>query len=298
MITTVFAATTPEKTPFAYRASTSTNPNPMISPAFVEKELGDLRKHRTGKEAGEEGTPKPMYAPPNMPMYPNTTGSFIDSTGFITPFVRWIEDNPLPDGLKMPSHIGSYNGKRDPDNFLHLFKGSIRMKNGRDRFSPYRGPNHGLLSNRSKSTREILATEKAAKSFEQHPRMFRSRRSRDMSKYCHFHEDYGHDTNDFRQLRNQIEEAVKSGLLSHLVKGIKKEKVIDAPTLPVSAEKNLGDPIKIKVDIVHPAPADVFPAATVVRTLAQHGEAIRGIHGHLQGVPICNAPLRKEDIMS
>nr|GFC48101.1 hypothetical protein [Tanacetum cinerariifolium] len=74
--------------------------------------------------------------------------------------------------------------------------------------------------------------------------------------------------------------------------------VIDAPTLPVSAEKNLGDPIKIKVDIVHPAPADVFPAATVVRTLAQHGEAIRGIHGHLQGVPICNAPLRKEDIMS
>nr|GFB03222.1 hypothetical protein [Tanacetum cinerariifolium] len=60
---------------------------------------------------------------------------------------------------------------------------------------------------------------------------------------------------------------------------------MDAPTLPVSAEKNLGDPIEIRVDIVHPTPADVFPAATVVRTLAQHGEAIRGIHGHLQWVP-------------
>ncbi|GKA56958.1 reverse transcriptase domain-containing protein [Tanacetum coccineum] len=46
-----------------------------------------------------------------------------------------------------------------------------------------------------------------------------------MSKYCHFHEDYGHDTNDCRQLRNHIEEAVKSGQLTHLVKGIKKEKV-------------------------------------------------------------------------
>ncbi|GJQ95740.1 hypothetical protein Tco_0006879 [Tanacetum coccineum] len=45
-----------------------------------------------------------------------------------------------------------------------------------------------------------------------------------MSKYCHFHEDHGHDTNDCRQLRNQIEEAVKSGQLSHLVKGIKKER--------------------------------------------------------------------------
>nr|GFA25201.1 hypothetical protein [Tanacetum cinerariifolium] len=61
---------------------------------------------------------------------------------------------------------------------------------------------------------------------------------------------------------------------------------MDVPTLPVSAEKNLGDPIEIRVDIVHPAPTDVFPAATVVRTLAQHGEAIRGIHGHSQGVPI------------
>nr|GEZ95526.1 hypothetical protein [Tanacetum cinerariifolium] len=61
---------------------------------------------------------------------------------------------------------------------------------------------------------------------------------------------------------------------------------MDAPTLPVSAEKNLGDPIAIRVDIVQPAPADVFPAAIVVRTLAQHGKAIRGIHGNLQGVPI------------
>ncbi|GJW66516.1 hypothetical protein Tco_0120940 [Tanacetum coccineum] len=34
--TTVFAATTPKNTPLAYRASTSTNPNPMISPAIVE----------------------------------------------------------------------------------------------------------------------------------------------------------------------------------------------------------------------------------------------------------------------
>ncbi|GKA63538.1 hypothetical protein Tco_0763144 [Tanacetum coccineum] len=34
--TTVFAATTPKNTPFAYRASTLANPNPIISPAFVE----------------------------------------------------------------------------------------------------------------------------------------------------------------------------------------------------------------------------------------------------------------------
>ncbi|GJS76920.1 hypothetical protein Tco_0726801 [Tanacetum coccineum] len=69
-----------------------------------------------------------MYAPPNMPMYPNPTGSFTDSTGSVTPFVCWTEDYPLLNGLKIPSHIGSYDGKGDPDNFLHLFEGSIRMQ--------------------------------------------------------------------------------------------------------------------------------------------------------------------------
>ncbi|GJV93172.1 hypothetical protein Tco_1540985 [Tanacetum coccineum] len=61
-----------------------------------------------------------------------------------------------------------------------------------------------------------------------------------------------------------------------------------APTIPVPAEENLGDPIDIRMDIIHPEPVAVvaFPAATVVRTLAQHGEAIRGIQEHLLGVPI------------
>ncbi|GKA72070.1 reverse transcriptase domain-containing protein [Tanacetum coccineum] len=33
---------------------------------------------------------------------------------------------PLLDGLKMPSHVGSYDGKGDPSNFLHLFESAIR----------------------------------------------------------------------------------------------------------------------------------------------------------------------------
>ncbi|GJV19544.1 hypothetical protein Tco_1368564 [Tanacetum coccineum] len=54
------------------------------------------------------------------------------------------------------------------------------------------------------------------------------------------------------------------------------------------AEENLGDPVNIRMDIIHPELVVVvaFPAATVVRTLAQHGEAIRGIQEHLVGVPI------------
>ncbi|GKB85302.1 hypothetical protein Tco_0957574 [Tanacetum coccineum] len=47
----------------------------------------------------------------NKPMYPSN-----------------IEDYPLPDGLKMPSHVVSYDGKGDLNNYLHLFEGSIRMQ--------------------------------------------------------------------------------------------------------------------------------------------------------------------------
>ncbi|GKC29126.1 hypothetical protein Tco_1036420 [Tanacetum coccineum] len=64
--------------------------------------------------------------------------------------------------------------------------------------------------------------------------------------------------------------------------------VMVAPTIPVSIEGNLRDPIDIRGDIIHPEPvaAVAFPAVAVVRTQAQHGEAIRGIHEHLLGVPI------------
>ncbi|GJV60130.1 hypothetical protein Tco_1466230 [Tanacetum coccineum] len=61
-----------------------------------------------------------------------------------------------------------------------------------------------------------------------------------------------------------------------------------APTMHVFAEENLEDPIEIRADVVYPAPVAIvaFLATTVVRALAQHGEAIRGIHKHLLGVPI------------
>ncbi|GJR43955.1 reverse transcriptase domain-containing protein [Tanacetum coccineum] len=125
-------------------------------------------------------------------------------------------------------------------NLPSTYKGQQQRAEKQGKFSPYQGPNNGLLSNLSKSPREILATEKVAKMFEQPPQMFRNRRSRDMTKYCHFHEDHGHDINDCRQLRNQIEEAVKSGQLSHLVKGIKKERTKARDTQLGEGKKDKG----------------------------------------------------------
>ncbi|GKF30191.1 hypothetical protein Tco_0096533, partial [Tanacetum coccineum] len=59
--TTMFAATTPENTPFSYRASTSNNPNPTISPAFVEANyeileslLRERRRHTRNEDLRTE----------------------------------------------------------------------------------------------------------------------------------------------------------------------------------------------------------------------------------------------------
>ncbi|GKB02446.1 hypothetical protein Tco_0830535 [Tanacetum coccineum] len=51
---------------------------------------------------------------------------------------------------------------------------------------------------------------------------------------------------------------------------------------------SFGDTIDIGVDVIQPIPVAsvVFPVATVVRTLAQHVEAIRGIQEHFLGVLI------------
>ncbi|GKD12826.1 hypothetical protein Tco_1197233, partial [Tanacetum coccineum] len=60
-----------------------------------------------------------------------------------------------------------------------------------------------------------------------------------------------------------------------------------ASTIPVPAKENLGDPIEIRVDIVHPTlvAAVDFPEATVVRTLARHGEMIGSIQDRLLEMP-------------
>ncbi|GJT56269.1 hypothetical protein Tco_0991323 [Tanacetum coccineum] len=67
--------------------------------------------------------------------------------------------------------------------------------------------------------------------------------------------------------------------------------VMDAPTIPFFADSSKGnfrDAIDIGVDVVHQVPVATvaFPVVTIVTMLSRHREAIRGIHVHLQGVPI------------
>nr|GEU90915.1 hypothetical protein [Tanacetum cinerariifolium] len=156
--TSTFTVRSIKNTPLAYRAFTSANHDPMISPAFVEAnyEVLDslLREHRRqmrnkdlhtelnyfSEGYGEEREMEPRTArvSKTTPVlhteylrvqrqregaeFEDALNRDEDSTGCVTTFVCWIEDYPLPDKLKMPSHVGYYDGKGDPENYLHLFK--------------------------------------------------------------------------------------------------------------------------------------------------------------------------------
>ncbi|GJU70795.1 hypothetical protein Tco_1262200 [Tanacetum coccineum] len=62
--------------------------------------------------------------------------------------------------------------------------------------------------------------------------------------------------------------------------------VIDAPTIPISDEENLGDPIDIRVDIIHPEPV------TVITFLTAAVEELTGLRFRVDITEADNASLR------
>ncbi|GJW36213.1 reverse transcriptase domain-containing protein [Tanacetum coccineum] len=76
-------------------------------------------------EAGaEENRRREINLPPLLAAHLGRNEDGRPSRSFLTS----IEEYPLPDGMKMPSDVGSYDKKGDPDNFLHLFEGAICMQ--------------------------------------------------------------------------------------------------------------------------------------------------------------------------
>ncbi|GKC59970.1 reverse transcriptase domain-containing protein [Tanacetum coccineum] len=176
----------------------------------------------------------------------------------------------------MRSHIGSYDGKGDPDNYLHLFEGAIRMQkwvmpvachmftytlkdsariwwnsqkagsilNYEDLKAKFRShfsqqkkftkthlAVHNIMQREGESTRafatrytddtlQILGLPEDQRKVSKGPRKPLGKTTKDREAGI----DHGHDTNQCRELKHQIEEAVKLGQLAHLVKGIKKKK--------------------------------------------------------------------------
>ncbi|GKD73325.1 hypothetical protein Tco_1331607, partial [Tanacetum coccineum] len=73
-------------------------------------------------------------------------------------------------------------------------------------------------------TPKEIFTAKAAKFKPPAPMVTPLEKRSDNSKFCEFHNDKGHSTGEYVQLKKQIEELVRAGKLSQFVKGIRQEK--------------------------------------------------------------------------
>ncbi|GJZ44221.1 hypothetical protein Tco_0591476 [Tanacetum coccineum] len=83
----------------------------------------------------------------------------------------------------------------------------------------------------TKTPKEIFGLEKGK--FKAPPPMVTLAEKRDPNKYCEFHADTGHSTDECMQLRKQINEMIKAGKLSQFIKELKQN---DKPKAPKKGE--------------------------------------------------------------
>nr|GEX98228.1 hypothetical protein [Tanacetum cinerariifolium] len=89
----------------------------------------------------------------------------------------------------------------------------------------------------TKTPKEILALDKGK--FKPPPPMTAPVEKRNTSKFCEFHGEVGHTTDECMHLKRQIEEMLKAGKLSHLIKELKQGEK-DGTEGPMIIEAEIG----------------------------------------------------------
>ncbi|GJY48842.1 reverse transcriptase domain-containing protein [Tanacetum coccineum] len=103
------------------------------------------------------------------------------------------------------------------------FRNQQRSERKQDRFA--------LLT---KTPKEIFALDKGK--FKAPPPMTTPVEKRNANKFCEFHGEVGHNTDECMHLRKQIEEMLKAGKLSHLIKEIKQNNGKEQPKVTKKGE--------------------------------------------------------------
>ncbi|XP_071695045.1 uncharacterized protein [Rutidosis leptorrhynchoides] len=138
---------------------------------------------------------------------------------------NWRDDNDT-------YRDGNGDGYRD---YNRGSDGENQGYNNRDRnyTRKWNNDSFAVIQTLSNTPKEILLQERIAKAFTDPPHLSDNNR-RDKSKFCIFHDDYGHDTNRCRDLVELIADAVWQGKFNHLL--INKEaSSTDAIVVPALA---------------------------------------------------------------
>nr|GEZ07294.1 reverse transcriptase domain-containing protein [Tanacetum cinerariifolium] len=204
-----------------------------ILPIIMEKVRHDLRKnvhtsvsrsdssngkHRRSRSKGHKTTDEDDLTRPWI----------CEEENPFTPRIRNFESSRK---TRMPNNVKTYDGTGDPEDHQKKYVKypveihNIKQRDGEtikdfmERFKTETGRMKGAPEC-MRTPKEILATE--ASKFQPPPPMVTPVEKRSSNKFCDFHNDKGHSTDECMQLKKQIEELVRARKLSHLIKEIKQ----------------------------------------------------------------------------
>ncbi|GJS76015.1 reverse transcriptase domain-containing protein [Tanacetum coccineum] len=169
--------------------------------------------------------------------------------GEIDPFTSRICYFDLPKKTRMPNNVKTYDGSDDPEDHLKIFQAVAKQheagrKQNFDRRGDFRNQQRSeqrrdKFTLLTKSPKEIFALDKGK--FKAPPPMTTPVEKRNNNKFCEFHGEVGHNTDECMHLRRQIEELIKNGKLSHVIKELKQGSGKDQPKAAKKRETSEKD---------------------------------------------------------
>ncbi|RRT50639.1 hypothetical protein B296_00029164 [Ensete ventricosum] len=140
----------------------------------------------------------------------------VETTKGGSPFAPEILDKPIPSSFRLPT-LEPYNGSIDPTEHVAAFRAQMALYD----------------------TSDALMT----------PNPIRAKiGGRDKRRYCHFHRDYGHDTEECNDLRNQIEDLIRQ---RHLHRFILDQRASEEwPRRDRNPSPRLDRPIEKQIDVI------------------------------------------------
>nr|GEV59543.1 reverse transcriptase domain-containing protein [Tanacetum cinerariifolium] len=120
----------------------------------------------------------------------------------------------------MPNNIKTYDESDDPEDHLKIFQAAAKVERGDFRNQQRSERRRDKFTLLTKSPKEILALDKGK--FKTPLPMTTPNEKRNNNKFCKFHGEVGHNSDEYMHLRRQIKELIKAGKLSHVIKELKQ----------------------------------------------------------------------------
>ncbi|XP_077219670.1 uncharacterized protein LOC143853841 [Tasmannia lanceolata] len=150
------------------------------------------------------------------------------------------------------------------------------------------------------SRRSILAAIEGEEFVRWSTRMISKGNKRDKSKYCKFHRDHGHDTDECWQLKEEIELLINRGYLKRYVKSNGKRAQGEKPSWPkpsTTPTVSCAEPIS---PVVHSTAGDTsIPAQGGQTSRRSTSSAAQKVYARrVNAVHMCNKKMRTENKIS